>query len=188
MHLIVNFDATPAKIEEVYPKPFNRAPKEGKIGPFLFGYHELLDSAALAHPPEPDIKTQDESDLFWSGTLQSYRPHRTAYDNTFRDFLNRSGTADNVVFCVKAQVDNGPMLYTKYYTLTDGNVVEVEGPFSQKLHAYKNYKCPKHDRFYGVDLYKANGTSGHNSHHMRPSAFTLRNDSLLDAFLTEAGL
>ena len=102
-------------------------------------------------------------------------------------FLSERGNVPGTIFEVKAQVDNGPLLSTKYYSLLDNEVVEQEGEFTQKIHAFKNYKCRAHDRFYAVDLYKAKNSSTYNRHHMRLNPFTKVNKAVLNAFFKAAG-
>ena len=49
--------------------------------------------------------------------------------------------------------NNGPVLRTRYFTQEEGGRKEVHGDFTQKIHAYKNYVCKAHDRFWEVNLY-----------------------------------
>jgi hypothetical protein len=90
-----------------------------------------------------------------------------------------------VVFEVKRQVNNGPILSVKYFQLLDGHLVQVHGQSTQKLHAFKNYKCASHDLFYGVDLYLAGEDSGYNQHHMRLHPFEARNASIMQQLWSE---
>ncbi|CAN0284819.1 unnamed protein product [Ascophyllum nodosum] len=56
------------------------------------------------------------------------------------------------------------------------------------MHAFKNYKCTVHNRFFGVDLYRSSGnSSGYNFHHMRLNPFTRVNPDVLDEFFKAAG-
>ena len=68
--------------------------------------------------------------------------------------------------------------------VVDNSVVEVSGDFTAKLHAFKNYKCPKHNLFFGIDLFQAGAGSGSNLHHMRLNPFKHVNDSVLDRLLS----
>lgn len=56
-------------------------------------------------------------------------------------------------------MDNGPLLDTKYYQLLDDAVVEVQGTFTRKKHAFKNYKCTAQNRFYSIGLYDATSST-----------------------------
>ncbi|CAN0408846.1 unnamed protein product, partial [Laminaria digitata] len=60
--------------------------------------------------------------------------------------------------------------------------------FTEKKHAFKNYKCAEHDRFFGVDLFRASNSTGTNFHHMRLNPFTHVHPAVLDSFLVEAGV
>jgi hypothetical protein len=60
----------------------------------------------------------------------------------------------------------------------------VEGSFSQKVHAFKNFKCTKHNWFFGVDLYSE--TKQNNFHHMRLIPFRHINNYVLEEFLATA--
>ena len=110
-----------------------------------------------------------------------YKHRPTAHDRAFRDFVQGSGHHPNLIFEVKTQVDNGPLLSTKYYTLANGTRTEVEATFTQKVHAYKNYRCPSKNLFFAVDLYRADESTGRNYHHMRLNPFTKMNTRLLQA-------
>ncbi|CAN0538229.1 unnamed protein product [Ectocarpus sp. 8 AP-2014] len=56
------------------------------------------------------------------------------------------------------------------------------------MHAFKNYKCTVHDRFFGVDLFRASESAGTNFHHMRLNPFTHAHSEVLDAFFEAAGV
>ena len=118
--------------------------------------------------------------------LTPYKHRSTANDCAFRDFVQGSGHHPNLIFEVKKQVDNGPLLSTKYYQLKDGVVTEVQGPFTQKVHSFKNYKCASKDLFFGVDLYRADQSAGGNYHHMRLNPFTKLNPEILGSFFANA--
>lgn len=134
-----------------------------------------------------DVAATDASDEpFCCFDLTPYRHRRLERDVYFEDFLGRSGSHPKVVYEVKLQVDNGPLLSTKYYTLLNGSIREVSGSFTQKVHAFKNYKCTKHNRFIGVDIYRSDDSAGSNSHTMRANTFTHRNDALFETFLDAA--
>ena len=92
------------------------------------------------------------------------------------------------VFEVKTQIDNGPLVSNKYYTLHGSVVTEQHGKFTQKVHSFKNYKCQEHGLFYAVDLYKADNSKTYNYHHMRLNPFTKINEDVLSAFFLAAGV
>ena len=158
--LVVDF--TTDTLAPNYPVAFGQRYREGKTGEYLYAYHEGLDSSPLkdmqqgaAPPPEDNTSASP----FCCTRMCSYRERRTSHDSKFSNFVAGTGSAPGVVFQVKAQVDNGPMLSEKYYTLEDGVRREVVGrSFRQKIHVFKNYKCTDCDRFFGVDLGRARST------------------------------
>jgi hypothetical protein len=80
---------------------------------------------------------------------------------------------------VTRQVDNGPIIAKTMYQLADNAVarVDVDTAVLSKAHAFKNYKCVAHDRFFGVDLFREGPVR--NAHHMRLAPFAHRNDALM---------
>lgn len=113
------------------------------------------------------------------GEIQPWRARRLDKEQCFTDFFNGVGSHPNIVFEVKRQVDNGPLLDTTYYELRDGSRHEIEGRFNQKIHSFKNYKCSKCNLFFSVDLYRKSGVSS-NYHHMRLNPFTKNADTLVN--------
>ncbi|KAL1507046.1 hypothetical protein AB1Y20_007908 [Prymnesium parvum] len=111
--------------------------------------------------------------------LTPYKSTRTAYDTAFDNLTKGKGHHPNIVFEVKKQVDNGPLISTKYFALKHDTVTEVTGPFTQKMHAFKNYKCASANLFFAVDIYRADNTTGYNHHHMRLNPFTQINPGIL---------
>ena len=102
----------------------------------------------------------------------------------FTKFISKAGTS-GYVFEIKKSINNGALLWTKYFTVTDGTIAELEGEFSQKAHAFKNYKCDKHNLFYNVDLYEKSGKSSYNYHHMRLVPFTKLNKEFYNQFMAD---
>ena len=51
-------------------------------------------------------------------------------------------------------------------------MTEMPGPYTQKVHSFKNYKCVSKNLFFGIDLYRSDGSAGGNYHHMRLNPFT----------------
>jgi hypothetical protein len=98
----------------------------------------------------------------------------------FSQFISKIGNNPNIIYEVKKQTDNGPLLSTKTFRLVHDQVEEVKGKYTDKMHVFKNYKCNKHKLFFGVDLYK--NKEGTNFHHMRLNPFTKINESMLEKF------
>ena len=137
------------------------------------------DTEKIEENVEPIAKdAETDEDPFCCDSMGLYHPRRTAHDTTFRNFVDGVGSVTGLVFQVKKQVDNGPMISEKYFTLRNGASTEVKGSFNQKVHAYKNYKCTKCNRFFGVDLYKESNAVGSNYHHMRVNAYGRRNHAI----------
>jgi hypothetical protein len=87
---------------------------------------------------------------------------------------------------VTRQVDNGPVIAKTLYQLVKGRVAPAEGvdlTSLSKVHSFKNFKCARHDRFFGVDLLKAGAAA--NKHHMRLAPFE-RRDAAVTASLLAA--
>jgi hypothetical protein len=98
------------------------------------------------------------------------------------------GHHPNIVFEVKCQRNNGPLLSTDHFRLENGRVLPVVGGnFTQKKHAFKNFKCLVHDLFYAVDVYNNSSTAsgGYNFHHMRLNPYTRINPATLDEFFRD---
>ncbi|KAI1715780.1 hypothetical protein Ddc_10848 [Ditylenchus destructor] len=123
---------------------------------------------------------------FCCSGIAPYKARNVSLEGAFRDFVNGSGDHQNIVFEVKCQIDNGPVLYTDYFQLTDNKVAQVMGPFTNKKHTFKNYKCQTHNLFYGVDVYDKGNVVGHNFHHMRLNPFTKINAELMEEFFRSA--
>ena len=117
-----------------------------------------------------------------SSEITSYKNRITAYDATFHGFMMGKGNYPNIVFEVKKQVDNGPLISTKWYKLENDKVFEVFGSYKQKVHCFKNYKCLSQNLFFAVDLYRADESKGQNFHHMRLHPYTKVNMEVLRSF------
>jgi hypothetical protein len=107
-----------------------------------------------------DEKTTDKSvEPFCCQKIVSYKAIRTAHNDLFNNFLKASGDAPNNVFEVIRQVDNGPILFTKYFALLKDAVVEVALPAgARRVNTFKNFKCVEHDLFFSVNLYSTTVT------------------------------
>ena len=184
--MIINFDAKTPQMLQCYPHEFNKACTEGRVDDLLFAWVDNLDSSVLDRQPMKELdeakdETKEDSvKPFCCENLTPYRPRPTSKDSMFKDFLASTGSAKGIIFEIKSQVDRGRLLSVKYFRLHDGKISEVKGQFTQKIHTFKNYKCRKHNRFFGVDLYRETDSTGYNYHHMRASAFAKQNDSLFE--------
>ena len=180
---IVNFATDNPTLASHYPAEFTTVYTEGRVGPFLYAYQEKLDATILPACVDHDAARPFGSTPFCCHRIAPYRNRRTSMDREHRSFLASEGSTPRLVYSVKEQVDHGPMISTRHFTLTDGVIDEVRGTFTEKQHAYKNYKCTTHNRFFGLDLFTADGSVSHNSHHMRVNAFTHPNEKVLRDFL-----
>ncbi|KAN0042989.1 hypothetical protein ACTA71_010622 [Dictyostelium dimigraforme] len=78
----------------------------------------------------------------------------------FGDFLGDFLGHDDIVFEINKQIDDdGPIINTTYFQVSNGQYKRVEGQFKVKLNASKNYKCGTHNNFFNVHIYKANNES-----------------------------
>ena len=111
--------------------------------------------------------------------MSSYCDKRLDKEKYYFDFKNNQGSHDNVVFEVKRQVNNGPLLDTTFFKIINGSRIKVSGNYTRKIHAFKNYRCLKCNLFFSIDLYyDSNSTIGYNYHHMRLHPFTKNIDTL----------
>ena len=184
-------------VADMYPADDLSDYKEGRVGAgaelFLYCYHANLDPSKVLHKVPTQTRTsasqfQTTGSPFCCSSLELYKPGHTSHDDKFSAFVHQRGSVRGMVFEVKAQVNNGPLVSTKYYSLDNGVVSEHEGKFNQKVHAFKNYKCQAHDLFFAVDLYKADNSKTSNYHHMRLNPFTKVNPGVLSAFFKAAGV
>lgn len=166
------------RVMDVYP--LRKLPgdyQEFSVGDVLVCYKEDLPVVELEEGKVPDSFSFPCCD-----GMSGYRIRRLDKDMYFTQFYAQRGSIPGIIFEVKRQVDNGPILDTTYFELSDGERVVHPGPFSRKLHAFKNYKCTKCHLFFSVDLYTKTG--GYNSHHMRLNPFT-KNIEQLGSFLAD---
>ncbi|KAJ1619948.1 hypothetical protein T492DRAFT_889546 [Pavlovales sp. CCMP2436] len=159
-----------------------------RVGDFNVAYSEglsLPDSYSESNDATIFSQQQGSDKPFCCEEIVPFKPRHLDTEALFSDFLRGTGNHPNVVYEVKEQVDNGPLLSTKYYKLCNDNIGEIEGSnFKQKMHAFKNFKCAQHNRFYGVDLYREGNDAGSNFHHMRVNPFTKCDGELLDEFFS----
>jgi hypothetical protein len=157
--------------------------REITVGNLLVCYSANLDTVGIVDGASSSSSSSSSVSAFCCSRLTPYRPRTTSSDHYFADFFAGRGSHPDVVFEVKEQVDNGPLLSTRYWKLADGSRQQVQGPFSSKRHVYKNMKCSTHNRFYAIDLYNASNASSWNAHHMRIVPFTKVVQSVIDQFL-----
>ena len=189
--LIINWDKE--TILPNLPLELTNKYKEERVGNFLICYQSgmtLPDNYSSWDKSMAKLDLDQEGLPFCCNNLVGYKNKKLSMEGLFRDFFASRGNHRNVVYEVKKQVDNGPLLDTKYYQLLDDAVVEVQGTFHRKKHAFKNYKCTAHNRFYSIDLCDASSstTTGYNYHHMRLHPFTKRSgdhEEVLEAFFKE---
>ncbi|SPQ96864.1 unnamed protein product (mitochondrion) [Plasmodiophora brassicae] len=164
--------------------------REMVIGDFRVCYQTSIPVSGTPTPPNiAGVADENLESPFCCDLITPYKPTRTARDAVFEDFRHGRGHHPNILIEVKRQVNNGPMMSTRYFTLEGGTRLEVPEPAShRKLHSYKNYKCPEHDRFFGVDLLARPGApqGNYNFHHMRMYPYTEINQPLLDEFFSAA--
>jgi len=158
--------------------------KEKEINGFLICYHENLSRPPAATRAVPTVC---DSPPFCCDKIEGYMPKTLdrSREEMFTKLRSREGSVPDIVFSVKRQINNRTEMVTQLFMLEDGSVTEVFGKFDNKVHAFKNYKCKKHDLFFGVDLYRASGSAGSNKHHMRLNPYTKLNDEFLSDFFDE---
>jgi len=172
-----------------YPMEMLTANKEMTIaGNFLICYKEDLKRVDMSNERanNKNAPQVEGSSPFCCANLPLYRGESIHAESVFQDFVKGQGHHPNIVYEVKRLVNNGPLVSTKYFTLINNNMQEVQGNFTQKMHAFKNYKCTNCNLFYAVDLYSPSPNSGFNYHHMRLNPFEKKNLELLKQFFSVA--
>jgi hypothetical protein len=162
-----------------YPAEVLTKYDEMRAGDLLVCYKAGLALPDVSTAPTPTSTPTDGPFGFPPSELIPFKPRRTAQESAFTNFLTGKGNLPHLVFEVKKQIDNGPLISTKYYTLVADVITELEGPFVHKVHCFKNYKVGGF--FFGVDLYRVDGQTGGNYHHMRLNPFTKLNTDILAA-------
>jgi hypothetical protein len=135
-----------------------------------------LTEMVLDAPSEAE--SQGES-LFCCEKIQPFKHKPTSRDASFQAFCSGKGT-DNHVFSVRKQVDNGPLIWTKLFKLSNGKRVLHTGACGQQV-AFKNYRCPACKFFYSIDLCPSKESSF--DHHRRLVPFEHWNEELFDQFM-----
>jgi len=157
---------------------------EKRIGNLMVCFNNNLPEI-----PVSLVTVEDSGENFPFCCSTGVRPtdfRRISREAVFQGFLEGKGSSD-YVFEVKKQIDGGKLIFTKFFSLTEGvrsELPEFDTFKASKVHSYKNYSCKRHNLFFGVDLYKA-GSSVYNHHHMRLFPFT-RNVSRIDEIMKEA--
>ncbi|KAI9002622.1 hypothetical protein DFJ74DRAFT_746546 [Hyaloraphidium curvatum] len=164
---------------------------DDKRGPdFLVCY--LAGLAPIPNQPPVEANTMAyEHPPFCCRSIAPYKPRPLHTEQPFRDLAAGSGGHHpTLVFEVKRQVDDGPLVSTRYYQLIGVGLVErTDGPFVDKAHAFKNYKCSRYGLFFGVDLFRAPEAAARaNYHHMRLNPFEHRNAAVEDECFVAAGV
>ncbi|EGG21263.1 hypothetical protein DFA_01142 [Cavenderia fasciculata] len=176
---IIDFDNE--KLLKAYTLENDGKTVDKYAGSFSISYHANLPRLDESAPAQVDAPG---SAPFCCHNLVPFKPTRTARDSVFADLLSGQGNHPDIVYEVKAQVDNGPMISTRYFKVLSSKIKEIDRDNNtNKIHSFKNYKCPTHNRFYGIDLYSTR--EGSNYHHMRASPFEKRDMEVLDSFFKE---
>ena len=104
--------------------------------------------------------------------MTPFKARQLNNERYFTAFKDGSGHYPAIVYEVKRQIDKGSLLDTRHYQMINGVRTEVSGNFTQKIHSFKNYTCASCNLFFGIDLYRATVSEGHNAHHMRLNPYT----------------
>jgi len=175
--LIVDFEKR--ETLPVYPQAEDVLPyKEFMVKDFSICYSANLKRPVVSATAVPTVC---ESPPFCCSDIIPYKPTvlQSANENVFKALLNKRGNFPAIVFQVKRQINNRPKMVTQYFMLKDDTITEVFVEFNNKVHAFKNYICKKHDLFFGIDLFKTTDEVGYNYHHMRLNPFLKINVKLL---------
>eukprot|EP00522_Entomoneis_paludosa_P000446 CAMPEP_0172465672 /NCGR_PEP_ID=MMETSP1065-20121228/54220_1 /TAXON_ID=265537 /ORGANISM="Amphiprora paludosa, Strain CCMP125" /LENGTH=198 /DNA_ID=CAMNT_0013222277 /DNA_START=151 /DNA_END=744 /DNA_ORIENTATION=- len=81
----------------------------------------------------------------WSAKSQK----RTNHDSDIAKFLESRGSS-SFVFKVRKQINYGPDVWAKNFTLTKGIVQETTTEATHKVHSFKNYVCMRHKMYYEI--------------------------------------
>jgi hypothetical protein len=181
--LIVDWDGE--RILPNYPMEVLRKYDKLRVGKFNVAYASRLALQSLAEPSNLSLCSDKP---FCCGEIIPYMPRRLSADPMFNAFLRAKGHYPHVVYEVKEQVDNGPLLSTKYYTLINDRLSEIEDQrFTQKMHAFKITSVPSTtasgpSTSIHRESNEALSQAGYNYQHMRLNPFTKCDAALLDDF------
>ena len=179
--VVVDMDS--GKLHPNFPAELLTSYEETRAGDLLVCYKAGLSLPAMFTMNTSSIHSSPSDGPFGCSPseLSPYKHRRTAHDRAFEGFVSGNGNFPDLVFEVKKQVDNGPLISTKFFKLENDTILEATGPFTQKVHCFKNYKCVSQNLFFGVDLYRADRSTGGNYHHMRLNPFTKVNADILSS-------
>ena len=165
------------QIEESYQKPFDlKSGGSGSKGRFVYEYQAgLEDSSTVDSPPledSPYIDLALERKPFCCDAIRARRygvlpvgvtcAETSEKDHLIVDFITSRGSS-NAVFEITAQVENGPLLSIKYYSLRHGERILVKGEFTRIRDCLLNqskYACSKHQRVYSIRVHKGFQSDG----------------------------
>lgn len=132
---------------------------------------------------EQPVQTSIEKSFPCCNSMLPYQSRVISKEAYFTDFINCKGSRPNIVYELKKQINNGPLIDTVYYELIDDQRHILNGNFTTKIHAFKNYRCLRCNLFFSIDLYHKDSTNrGYNYHHMRLNPFTKGIENL-DSFI-----
>ena len=128
--LIVDFEAQ--AMLDVYPAEVlaETTYKEMKLpGDVLLCYADNLPvPAQTALPPNwQQLSTVADKPPFCCSSVQPHKARRLEREIYFSDLEGTQGSHPDVVYEVKRQIDNGPMLSTTYWQLSQGEVQKANG-------------------------------------------------------------
>jgi hypothetical protein len=156
---------------------------ETKLGPFMIAYCNALPALDVADLIE-QVTLTDSDKPFCCSKIVPYKNKTLVGDREkmFDNFLDEHGHYPNIIFEVKRERDFGPLLSKTYFQLLHGKgVVRVpDENYHEKIHSFKNYKCPNHNLFFGVDLFAKSGERI-NRHHMRVNPYTAISPEMMAA-------
>jgi hypothetical protein len=151
---------------------------ERRFGDFIVVFNNKLPHPTPLPAPAVELSGSDgDSAPLCCGAIKVDKNRRLDREQLFVDFVASSGNHPEIIYEVKRQITNGPLLSTKFFKLTNSTLTPITGEFQHKLHAYKNYKCTVHDLYFAVDLYSATARANH--HHMRLNPFTKVSSAML---------
>merc|ERR1711890_45989 len=101
------------KMIQNYPHEMSEgSAKEKSVDNFIITYFQLPSITAVNME-----SSATKMGPFCCENLKSYKNIRNDKESLFQTFLSGKGTVSEVLFEVKEQVDNGPLIGTKYFRL-----------------------------------------------------------------------
>eukprot|EP00808_Paulinella_micropora_P016329 g45855.t1 len=178
----VMIDFKAKKLLPNYPAELCNSYKETKVGDFNVCYAANLQAIAV-----PTKAPYEFEGAFCCHGITEYKSKQISRQRMFDDFVQGRGKYPNYVFEVTQQQDLGAVNSKLFFQLISGQRVRRNGPYTSKVHSFKNYKCTRHGLLFGVDLYNMVEQEGYNYHHMRLNPFQHINESVLRDFFQAAG-